>query len=238
MLNDILTTSTPTNTPAWVVMAKRPEPRRVKTRLIGELSDLQAARIHAAMLDCVLTRLSALPGQLILALDGGINAPITHPDPDLSIEVPSGTYLMDQEHGDLGDRLGHVWQALGCGPAVFFGVDSPDVPTSTLKSIAPSLTHADAACGPVDDGGYWCLAGRQYTPKLLAGIDWGTPAVYHQTRDAAEQAGLRLHELPAWHDVDDASDLTSLRDRLRDTREPALIRLTQRLKMITQDTHP
>lgn len=222
-----------------VVMAKRPVPGRVKTRLIGELSDHQAACVHAAMLDCVLHRLiAAFPDQLVLALDNGTQEPLTHPDPALDIQLPADTKLIDQGQGSLGDRLGHVWQAIGEGPAVFFGVDSPDVPVNALKSIPHCLAHTDAACGPVEDGGYWCLAGRQYKPILLTGIDWGTPAVYHQTRDAAEQAGLTLHELPAWHDVDDASDLTSLRERLRDAREPALIRLAQRLQRITQDKHP
>ena len=225
--------------PKCVVMAKRPVPGRVKTRLIGELSDHHAACVHAAMLDCVLKRLSEVfPGHLVLALDGGTDDPLTHPDPDLAIQLPDDTKLIDQDQGNLGDRLGHVWRTIGGGPAVFFGVDSPDVPMDALKGIAHNLTLADAACGPVEDGGYWCLAARQHAPNLLAGIDWGTPAVYHQTRDAAEQAGLTLQELPAWHDVDDASDLTSLRDRLRDTREPALIRLAQRLQRITQDTQP
>lgn len=226
-------------TPACIVMAKRPIPGRVKTRLIGELTDHQAACVHAAMLDCVLQRLNAVfPGELILALDGGIDATPTHAIPELSIQLPSETKVIDQGRGDLGDRLSHVWQAIGGGPAVFFGVDSPDVPIHALKSIPQSLTHTDAACGPVGDGGYWCLAGRRYTPELLAGIDWGTAAVYHQTRDAAERAGLTFNELPAWHDIDDASDLDSLRNRLRDAREPALISLAQRLDRITQDKQP
>ncbi len=220
-------------------MAKRPVPGRVKTRLIGELSDNQAAYVHAAMLDCVLSRLgTAFPGRLILALDGEIKTPLTHPDPHLSIQPPSETKLIDQGQGNLGDRISQVWQAIGGGPAVFFGVDSPDIPVNALQSIPHSLTQADTACGPVQDGGYWCLAARKYAPDLLAGIDWGTPAVYHQTRDAAEQAGLTLHELPTWHDVDDPSDLASLRDRLRDARESALITLAQRLERITQDKHP
>lgn len=225
--------------PHAVVMAKRPRPGRVKTRLIGELADDQAAHVHAAMLECVLVRLkSALPGRLILALDHEPDQPLTHKDPGLSVAVPAGVETIDQGMGDLGQRIGHVWRAVGAGPAVFFGVDSPDVPTTVLTTIYKSLVHADAAAGPVEDGGYWCLAARRYAPELLTGIDWGTSAVYHQTRQAARIAGLTLHELPAWHDVDTAEDLSALLIRLRDTREPALTRLTQRLDSITQDHQP
>ena len=222
-----------------VVMAKRPMPGRVKTRLIGELSDRQAACVHAAMLECVLERLrGTFPGRVVLALDGDIHQPLTGSDAGLSVAVPAGVEVIDQGTGDLGERIGHVWQAIGTGPAVFFGVDSPDIPTQVLATIYDSLTRSDAAVGPVGDGGYWCLAARRYAPELLAGIDWGTSAVYHQTREAARNAGLTLHELPAWHDVDTAEDLRALLIRLRGTPEPALTRLRHRLESITQDHQP
>lgn len=219
-----------------VVMAKRPEPGRVKTRLIVELTDRQAACVHAAMLECVLERLyRTLPGGVMLALDGDPDKPLSVSNVGLSVTVPPGVEIIGQGTGDLGQRIGHVWRKLGSGPAVFFGVDSPDVPSQVLRIIYNPLSHADAAAGPVDDGGYWCLAARRYTPELLTGIDWGTSAVYHQTREAARNAGLTLHELPAWHDVDTAEDLRALLIRLRGTPEPALTRLRHRLESITQD---
>lgn len=222
-----------------VVMAKRPVPGRVKTRLIGELTDRHAASIHAAMLECVLERLrNTLLGRVVLALDGEIEKPLKGSDAGLSVAVPPGVDIIDQGTGDLGERIGHVWQTLGSGEAVFFGVDSPDVPSQVLTTIYDSLNQAQTAVGPVEDGGYWCLAARRYTPELLAGIDWGTSAVYHQTREAARNTGLTLHELPVWHDVDTAEDLSALRTRLRDAREPALTRLKQRLDSITQDHQP
>lgn len=229
----------PAETRCAVIMAKRPVPGRVKTRLIGGLSDRQAACVHAAMLECVLERLGkTLPGRVVLALDGDIDNPLTGSDTGLKVTVPAGVEVIDQGTGDLGQRIGHVWQIIGSGPAVFFGVDSPDIPTQVLTTLYDSLNHAHAAVGPVEDGGYWCLAARRYTPELLAGIDWGTFAVYHQTREAARNAGLTLHELPHWHDVDTAEDLSALLTRLRDTREPALTRLKQRLDKITQDHQP
>ena len=220
-------------------MAKRPVPGKVKTRLIGALSANQAARVHAAMLQCVLDRITRhLPGRLVLALDGRPELPLTHEDPGLTLRVPDGCELTDQGTGDLGERLSHTWQAIGGGPVVFFGVDSPDAPKHALTSIYDALTHADTAVGPVEDGGYWCLAARQYTPVLLTGIDWGTSAVYHQTRQAARNAGLTLHELHDWHDVDNYDDLEALRRRLRQSDEPALITLRDRLDRITQDKTP
>ncbi|MEM0915422.1 MAG: DUF2064 domain-containing protein, partial [Planctomycetota bacterium] len=82
---------------------------------------------------------------------------------------------------------------------------------------------ADAAVGPVADGGYWTLAARSADrgAALLRGIDWGSERVLDQTRAAAAAAGLRLSELDAWHDVDDADDLAALRRRLANTAATA-----------------
>lgn len=248
MINQNDSSSSTDATPCVVVMAKRPIPGRVKTRLTADFSAFQAACVHAAMLDCVLSRLPThLPGRLVLALDGGADPLRETSDPGLAFEIPPGFEVMDQGRGDLGDRLSHVWRAIcpggdpgenpgGGGQAVFFGVDSPDIPAQALKSVWPALDHADAAIGPVEDGGYWCLAARRYAPPLLTGIDWGTQAVYHQTHAAAEKAGLKLLDLTPWHDVDTPSDLHALRDRLEHADEPTLTRLSQRLTRITQDT--
>ena len=228
-----------TTPPSCVIMAKRPVPGQVKTRLIGDFSAYQAAVIHADLLHCTLQRLAAIPyEQLFLALDSQNEDSLTQDDPALSLDIPDNTIVIDQGSGTLGDRLDYVWQKIGLGPVVFFGVDCPDLPTTHLVSIPTALRSAGAACGPVEDGGYWCLAAQRYAPELLADIDWGTSAVYHQTRDAAQKAGLTFQELPTWQDVDNTKDLQQLRQRLQSATEPALTRLAQRLEMITQDTHP
>jgi uncharacterized protein len=231
---------TPDSTPAApcvVVMAKQPIPGRVKTRLSPDYSPYQAACAHAAMLECVLGRLRMhLPGRHVLALDGGGEPPKPQTDPGLAFEIPAGYDVIDQGRGDLGGRLSHVWQAVGGGRAVFFGTDSPDIPAPALSNLWQALERADAAIGPVEDGGYWCLTARRHAPKLLTGIDWGTQAVYHQTHQAARMADMTLLDLAPWHDVDTPSDLHALLDRLGQTDEPTLTLLRQRLTRITQDT--
>lgn len=213
--------------PCVVVMAKPAVPGSVKTRLIGNLSPHQAAQIHAIMLECVLSRASAhisqeQPIQFVLALD----APA---EPDkyshLPVRVPDSWQRLDQGAGDLGQRVAHVWNQIGGGPALFLGVDSPDVPSGLLSSILPALADHDAVVGPTEDGGYWTLAARRAHAALLRGIDWGTDQVYHQTRNAAHRASLRLATLGSWFDVDEMADLVKLRQRIRGATEPALKRL-------------
>lgn len=230
-----------------IVMAKRPAPGRVKTRLTPPLSPGEAAGVHAAMLRCVLARLERwLPGRKVLALDrevapqavtqprqarasGGIPGPIP------GLDAAAWT-IVRQGEGDLGRRMTRVWQDVGGGAVAFFGSDSPDVPGDVLARLPEALERHDAAAGPTHDGGYWTLLARSFDTAgvLLRDIDWGTPAVYDQTCAASRRHGLAFDELPTWHDVDTFDDLAALRRRLEAVphdadRDPALARLLPEL---------
>ncbi len=252
-----------TSPPCIVVMAKTPRLGGVKTRLtaddgsgVSSLSDADALRVHTALLACVVTRVGRWVRR---GLANGVLA-LDEPDPfgephhaTLRRRIDRlGFSITNQGTGDLGQRLDHVWQQLEPGPGrdpderpvVFFGVDSPDLPDSHIDAalrIAANKDdphHPDAGVGPVGDGGYWCLAARRYTPALLGGIDWGTAAVYDQTRKAAHDAGHTPADLPAWHDVDTPGDLADLLARLNGSvgdsaTDPALRELSDALGDLT-----
>lgn len=213
-----------------MVLGKAPVPGRVKTRLTrgaGALTPEAAAGVAAAMMRATLERVSdhcgAAADRRFLAIDA--------PDLAPAWAQEAGWAVVDQGGGSLGDRIARAWELAGPGPVAFFGVDCPDVPDAALSAIAPALAGADAAVGPVGDGGYWTLAAERPRPELLHGIDWGTAAVYDQTRRAADDASLRLAALPTWHDVDHPDDLTALRCRVQvaAAHDPALARLADAL---------
>ncbi len=220
---------------ALVVMAKPAVIGRVKTRLIGTLTAHQVAAVYSAMLDCVLERVKTHVRsdciRYVLAIDYSLIC-FECAARGVIRTMARGFHPVDQGQGDLGDRMGRVWRRLGAGAVVFLGVDSPDVPIPILMSIIPTLNRADAAVGPVSDGGYWALAASRYQGCLLRDIDWGSPRVYDQTIAAARRAGLRVATLPAWEDIDRPADLAALRVRLASVTEPALLRLRARLERI------
>ncbi|MHC5023419.1 MAG: TIGR04282 family arsenosugar biosynthesis glycosyltransferase [Planctomycetota bacterium] len=223
-----------------VVMAKRPEPGRVNTRLIdGRRINAQvAAELAWAMLTCVVDRLTEL-GEVVLAVSpDGSGAALAE-----SLGRPE-LATIDQGRGDLGMRLEHVWRSLSSDrPVAFFGMDSPDVPATHLASLVGGVGSADVLAGPTSDGGYWTIAASAFHPQVLREIDWGSGSVYDQTRQRAREAGLRFQSLPAWHDVDHPEDVAALAQRLDrqgrtesagDGADQALRRLAARLHEILQ----
>lgn len=215
-----------------VVMAKRPIPGRVKTRLVSPaISPEMAAEIAGAMLRCMVRRLDGF-SEVILAV-----APDECGEQLIDQFGLGSLTTINQGKGDLGERLARIWRSVAMdGPVAFFGMDSPDVSHAALAEIPRALEHKEVALGTTGDGGYWTLAARAYHPQLLENIDWGSESVYDQTLRRAEQAGLSVFALPRWDDVDQSSDLDDLRLRLRpdpaEEMEPALRELAETLDAI------
>lgn len=229
-------------------MAKPPVPGLVKTRLTASLSPAAAAAVHAAMMQCVLNRLTALTsGPCWLALAGLdeqyagdaelARLRLAELGP-LAVHVPKHWRIVDQGSGDLGSRLNHVWQQVHQGKAVFWGVDSPDVPQTHLQAALALTRKPVCGAGPVSDGGYWTLAAGRYCPEVVADIDWAGPSVYHQTQSAAAAAGIKWQTLPRWHDVDEPADLSALMQRLDAAVEPALVQLKHTLGQTREEPSP
>jgi glycosyltransferase A (GT-A) superfamily protein (DUF2064 family) len=217
-----------------VLMAKRPAPGRVKTRLIepGRIDAETAAALASAMIACVATRLAAR-WPLVVAVDPDLERSGWPDDAAATLFDAGAVTLVEQGDGDLGARIDRVWRHVGVDRRIaFFGGDSPDVPDAALAAIAQALDGADVAVGPTSDGGYWTLAAAGYHPAVVQRIDWGGRSVYDQTCLQAERAGIALRSLPPWFDVDRPDDVQALRTRLArpdGNAEPALGRLARRL---------
>ena len=226
-----------------VLMAKRPEPGAVKTRLVGPggLAPEAAAQLSWAMLWCTARRLCAASARVILAVSpDGCGRDLAEA---LDVEFAQ---IVDQGAGDLGRRLERVWEVVGGeGRIAFFGVDTPDVPVAALREIPHALANHDLAVGPTVDGGYWTLAAGGFYPEVVRGIDWGSDRVYDQTRPRAAEAGLEVCELPRWFDVDEPSDVEALSRRLEErlgssptgsVDERALRTLAEQIRILTKSS--
>lgn len=190
---------------AVALMAKTPLAGAVKTRLVPPLTPDQAAAVARLCLETTLRRfLEAAPAMWTLFLDGPR-------EPWLATLCSArGVAIREQGDGDLGARLARAFRALhenGARRVVAIGSDSPTLDPAWIARALDALDHSDAVIGPARDGGYYLVGLRSGCESLLEEIPWSTPAVCDATRGRATAAGLRLHELPEWYDVDDAATL-------------------------------
>jgi len=191
------------------VVAKMPEPGRVKTRLAASIGDEQATQLHDRMLRHMLKRTSAHARTLWWAA-GSAWTP-------QRVQATYGPWLrcLPQPEGDLGTRIAMSFQEAfdqGHAAAVVIGTDTPDVSAQDLDEALNTLLsgEADAVLGPAKDGGFWLLGFKQKawrSSDLLEGIDWGTEQVLGQTQNALTAAGLKTSTLRTLQDIDTVEDL-------------------------------
>jgi uncharacterized protein len=220
---------------ALCIMAKAPEPGRVKTRLCPPLSPDDAAELYRCFLLDKIAQVREVAGA----------------EPDLAYApaqaaavfeaLAPGFALLVQRGADLTARLVAVCDELfgdGCDAAIMIDSDTPTLPTEHLERAVALMSGGapDLVLGPSEDGGYYLIGLRRPRPELFEGMRWSTPTVLAETERRARALGLSSTRLPAWYDVDTAADLARLQADLtarsdggpRHTRRFVLERLAGR----------
>ena len=184
-----------------VVIAKSPEPGRVKTRLTPPFTPLQAARLaEAALRDTLATALGVPLARHVLALDGAAGP-----------WLPPGFDVMPQRGRGLDERLAAAFADAYAQlplPVVLIGMDTPQVGEDLLAEASGPLVNdsADAVLGPADDGGFWLLGLRRPDHRLLLDVPMSVPQTCAVQLSRLAAAGLRVRLLPVRTDVDNAAD--------------------------------
>jgi rSAM/selenodomain-associated transferase 1 len=202
------------------LFARHPAPGLVKTRLAAALSPDAAAALYSAFTQDIVARFRHVAARRILAFTPSDIAAREH-----FHQLAAGDYeLWPQPDGSLGERLHAFFDAhlAAADRSVVIGSDSPTLPAEFAARALELLGERDCVLGPAADGGYYLIALRRPSPALFEGIEWGTPRVLEQTVDRLRQAGLSLHLLPVWYDVDTPDDLAFLRGDLAAMRHAGL----------------
>ncbi len=188
-----------------VLFTKPARPGRVKTRLIGALSALQAAQLHQAFLDDILLALACRTFDLRIAWAV-----------DKGEELPSGPAPgLVQRGEDLGERLYRALDEVAHDyPYVLaLGSDHPEIELDRLDEAFLRLEKGcDVVLGPATDGGYYLIGLRRQAVRreIFNGVAWSSPSVLEDTLSRCNRLGLDVAQLPEGHDVDSPEDLERL----------------------------
>ncbi len=192
-----------------LVVAKAPVPGLVKTRLGAHVGMEAAARLAAAaLLDTLATCRSAFP-ECHLALDGDLDAAV---DADALRRSLEGWTVHRQRGEGLGPRLAQAHlDARGPGPTVQIGMDTPQLTTDDLRSVARAAADGDAVLGPATDGGWWVLAlSDPSAAAVLADVRMSRSDTFVATREALALAGQSVRVVHVLTDVDTVDEAASV----------------------------
>ena len=203
---------------AMAVMAKAPQPGRVKTRLVPPLTPDEASALNACFLRDITENISGVadvagfvayaPSGMEALFDGLLASGTRLVLADGAIAGAPGVI-------GIGRSLLHATTSLlaqGFQAVCLVNADSPTLPTEFLRAAVAALLAPGErmVLGPAEDGGYYLIGLRSARAQLFADIDWSTADVTAQTLARADEIGLETFLLPYWYDIDDGSSLVRL----------------------------
>lgn len=209
-----------------LLLAKAPEPGKVKTRLIPVLGEQGAAELQKRLIRNALDRVIQLgmpPTELWCAPDSA----------SVFFRELAREYSLsprDQTGGDLGERmLAAARDGLAeADYVILMGTDSPELSPHWIRRASDALASGrDAAICPALDGGYVLLGLSRLHENLFRDMPWGTESVLDETMQRLAENGFSREELPPCGDLDRPEDLK----RLYESSRPEL-------QNLVQDLHP
>jgi rSAM/selenodomain-associated transferase 1 len=200
-----------------LLLAKAPEPGRVKTRLCPPATPDQAATIaEAALADTIDVLSATLAARRTIVLSG-------------QYQVPAGWHTVAQRGDGLAARLVHAYvdTARAGTASLLVGMDTPQLTTALLVGAAHDLDNgADAVLGPAHDGGWWLLGLRDPSVAVaLRDVPMSTPHTGTHTLAALRAYGLTVALLPMLRDVDTADDAHAVASRYPHGRFAAAVQV-------------
>ena len=196
-----------------VVMAKKPEIGKTKTRLCPPFTHQQAADFYQALLIDTLTMVGSIADvQMGLAI-----TPENSP-PYFSGIIPAGTLLFPVDGENIGQCLHKTmahFLAEGYQKVIVINSDGPSLPKDYLSQSINLLKDHDLVIGPSEDGGYYLIGCKEELSELFCGIAWSTDQVFDQTVVNANSLSLLTAVLPKWYDVDRPEDAIRLANELK-----------------------
>lgn len=194
--------------PGIVVMAKRPQRDRVKTRLAASIGPAEALRVYQRLLEQTKTtvqmaarELSASYGWWSAGEDGMSWS--RHFD-------PNAHHHAEQRGPDLGARMHRAFAdafALGWTPVVMVGADVADLDAAYLRRALEALDEHDVVLGPAHDGGYVLIGLNFLMSTPFFGPEWGSQTVFADTCALLDRAQIRHTYLDVRRDLDTDDDL-------------------------------
>ena len=189
-------------------------PHNAKRRLAAEIGK-SATAVARLLCECALQDMEDWQGPAWFSP--------AEPDDEawLDSRLSSTARIMPQRGANLGERINYVdAQVRSTGPTkiIFIGSDCPGLDSEYLGEAAAHLDEYDAVVGPSRDGGVVLMGARRAWPELRD-LRWSTSHLLEDLCSACERSGWTIARLEVRSDIDNLSDLLTVRNELlNDTR--------------------
>jgi len=196
---------------AIIVMTKVPSAENVKTRLQTVISPEDREKLAEAFLKDAVSKANMACENIFIAF--------FPPDEAEKLkQILPDHKIFAQKGEDLGERMFFAFEHLFSNrfdEIVMIGTDSPTFPIDYIEQAFEFLeTNSEIVLGKTEDGGFYLIGLRVSRREIFENIEWSSPRTFEQVYKNIQSLELHLRETPSWYDVDEAHDLTKLKDEI------------------------
>ena len=184
-----------------LIFIKNPIKGEVKTRLAATVGDDEALRIYLELLKHTRNIAAQVDAQRNVFYAHFINEEDEWNRSDFDKHV--------QINGDLGEKMAAGFEAVfekKARKAVIIGSDCASLTTDIINTAFAKLDTHDFVIGPADDGGYYLIGMKEFSPEIFQNIEWSTEKVFSQTLDIITNNNKTCGLLPTLSDIDYEED--------------------------------
>lgn len=189
---------------AIMIFTKNPVLGKVKTRLAKTIGDEKALKAYNLMLQHTREITHDLDFcEKKIFYDEFI------PAKDSWKEDEYDKYL--QGEGDLAVKMNNAFKTIfdeDYSKVVIISPDCPNLTGAKIKQAFALLQKNDFVIGPLEDGGFYLLGMKKYSPEIFESMKFGNDKTLDEVKSKITELGLAYKELNMLSDVDVAEELT------------------------------
>lgn len=202
---------------AYIIFTKIPEAGFVKTRLMPDYSDQEAATLQQRMLVQLINISEQIDDDCQVFLIYYAQDHAT--EKQFLAQLPEQIKVFSQTGETIGSKMSiaiQKVQKLGFQKVVLTGSDIPQLNGEIIKHAFEQLESSQLVIGPSLDGGYYLFGTNKLDPEpyLTADISWSTSSVYDSTLDLIKGSGVKFAVAKTLVDVDYSKDFDQVKEYL------------------------
>ncbi len=196
---------------ALLIFVKNPALGKVKTRLAKTIGETNALKIYQYLLYHTM--------EITYNMDTVDKFLFYNEFIPTKDEWPPNMYQKDLQHGnDLGEKMKNAFKEAFDENYKKVALIMPDCPKMTdtlIEKAYKALEDHDFVLGPTNDGGYYLVGMKEFTPALFDNKTYSTDKVLEDTIEEIKSLNKTWFKLPELVDVDMEEDLGRLQRMIK-----------------------
>jgi uncharacterized protein len=197
---------------ALLIFIKNPALGKVKTRLAKTVGPYNALKIYQYLLDHTM--------EITYELDTVDKFLYYNEFVPTKDEWPPNMYQKDLQEGNgLGEKMKNAFKNAfdeNYRKVVLMMPDCPKMSDTLIEKSFKALETSDFVLGPTNDGGYYLIGMKEYSPNVFENKVYGTDKVFDDAVAEITGMGKTYFKMPVLVDVDMEEDLGKLKKMIKE----------------------